>query len=306
MMPTLRHSSAAHSPKGVNGPIIAWQDGTRTMAVKLLMKQNQLEFRVIKAISCVVVGCMLLLSSGCVDISGRPADPVQSAVVTSSPIKYEFAGHAFGMRGFLGVFSLGIDGLANHLNRHHIVQAAAIADHSKGQFQRILLRDYRHNLLHGPLILYGHSWGADDQIRVARALGRHGITVQLLLLIDPVTPPVIPPNVQRCIDIYKSHPNSDWLPIWRGVPAKEKDVYRTKLTDINLRYANVGFPTKKLTHATIIDSPGVQKMMLHAILDACLRWQTRHSQINMASKPTGSPRGRLLYKMAKVSHNSSP
>ena len=270
------------------------------MTVKLLMKQNQSTFRVINAISLVVVGFMLLISSGCVDLTGRPADPVQSAVVTSHRIKYEFEGHAFGMRGFLGVFSLGIDGLANHLNRHHIIQAAAIADHSKGQFQRILLRDYRKHLMHGPLILYGHSWGADDQIRVARALGRHGISVQLLLLIDPVTPPRIPPNVQRCIDIYKSHPDTDWIPIWRGVPVKEKDVYRTKLTNINLRYANVGFPTKNLTHATIIDSPGVQKMMLHAILDACQRWQTRHPRINIAI------RGRRQDKMAKVPHNSSP
>ena len=99
---------------------------------------------------------------------------------------------------------------------------------------------------------------------------------------------------------YKCRFFHDWIPIWRGVPVKEKDVYRTKLTNINLRYANVGFPTKKLTHATIIDSPGVQKMMLHAILDACQRWQTRHPRINIAI------RGRRQDKMAKVPHNSSP
>ncbi len=266
------------------------------------MEQNDSKFPLTKMISIIVAGFILLISSGCVDISGRPADPVQSAVVTNNRTPYEFEGHAFGMRGFLGVFSLGIDGLANHLNRHHIIQAAAIADHSKGQFQRILLRDYRKHLMHGPLILYGHSWGADDQIRVARALGRHGITVQLLVLVDPVTPPRIPPNVRRCLDIYKSHPDTDWLPIWRGVPATVKDIYRTRLTNINLRFADVGFPTKKLTHATIIDSPGVQKMMLHAILDACQRWQARHPRINMASKP----KERLLYKTAKVSDNPSP
>ncbi len=242
----------------------------------------------------------MVFAGGCVDLTGRPADPVQSAVVTSTQAVYEYEGHAFGMRGFLGVFSLGIDGLATYLNTHHIIEAAAIADHSKGQFQRILLRDYRQHLLRGPLILYGHSWGADDQIRVARALGRHGINVQLLLLIDPVTPDRIPPNVERCIDIYKSHPDTDWMPIWRGVPAKARDVSRTRLTNINLRFADVGFPTKKLTHATIIDSPGVQKMMLHAILNACHRWQLRHPRLNMAVQP------RTQDKVLKMSDNPSP
>ena len=270
------------------------------MMVKLIMKSKVWNASNKYLIALAFVGVMVIVNPGCVDLTGRPADPVQSAVLTGDQSAYQYPGHAFGMRGFLGVFSLGIDGLASHLNGAHIIQAAAIADHSKGQFQRILLRDYRRHLMHGPLILYGHSWGADDQIRVARALGHRGIKVQLLLLIDPVTPPLIPPNVERCMDIYKSHPDWDWLPIWRGVPAKVKNVYSTRLTDINLRYAKVNFPTKKLTHATIIDSPGVQKMMLHAILDACQRWQTRHTRINMAI------RGQTQDKTTKVSDNPSP
>jgi hypothetical protein len=264
------------------------------------MKHNDLENYLKASMGTALILLILTVSAGCVDLTGRPADPVQSAVVTRPTVTYEYEGHAFGMRGFLGVFSLGIDGLAHQLNAQHIIQAAAIADHSKGQFQRILLRDYRKGLMHGPLILYGHSWGADDQIRIARALGHHGIKVQLLLLIDPVTPPRIPSNVQRCIDIYKSHPDSDWLPIWRGVPVKAKDMYRTKLTDINLRYALVNFPTRKLTHATIIDSPGVQKMMLHAILNACRRWQARHASRNLAVQ------NRTQDKTAKLLDNPSP
>ncbi len=270
------------------------------MLTKLMMKHDACKSRMKVTVGTMLIGLTLACNAGCVDLTGRPADPVQSAVVNNDSTAYQYEGHAFGMRGFLGVFSLGIDGLANHLNTAHIIQAAAIADHSKWQFRRILLRDYRKGLMHGPLILYGHSWGGDDQIRIARALGRHGIKVQLLLLIDPVTPPRIPPNVERCIDIYKSHPDSDWLPIWRGVPVKVKDIYRTRLTDINLRYALVDFPTKNLTHATIIDSPGVQKMMLHAIINACRRWQSRHPRKNLVIL------SRTQDKTAKVLDNLSP
>lgn len=270
------------------------------MAVKLLMKQNGPKMRLTGPITWAFVGLLSMVSSGCVDLTGRPADPVQSAVVTSDRADFQYEGHAFGMRGFLGVFSLGIDGLANRLNHGHIIQAAAIADHSKGQFQP----HYPAGLPQTPDArpadpVWPFLGGGRSDTRCL-PLGRHGIKVQLLLLIDPVTPPRVPANVERCIDIYKSHPDSDWLPIWRGVPAKAKDIYRTRLTDINLRYAAVDFPTKKLTHATIIDSPGVQKMMLHAILDACRRWQSRHPKVNMAN------RRQTQDKMTKVSDNPSP
>lgn len=217
---------------------------------------------------------LLLGLGGCVDLTNQPPDPVPQTFAPATDRAYQFPGHLYAMRGFLGIFSTGMDTLCRTLNKNRTVLSAALADEAADYYRKQLLAAFRHGDLTGPLILVGHSYGADDQIRTARYLGRHGIEVTLLLLIDPVTPPPIPANVQRCVDIYKSHPLTDWLPFLRGVPADAADPELTRLTNINLRYAKVGFNTGPVNHINISAIPGVQKMMLHFILDSLRRWQS--------------------------------
>ncbi len=214
---------------------------------------------------------------GCVDLTGLPEDPVAGTISASHAAKYKYPGHVYAMRGFLGIFSTGMDTLAFTLSKEHLVEAAPVADEARGPLKDFLLKaEAEHRLNDGPLILVGHSWGADDQVRIARSLGHHGIKVDLLLLIDPVTPPHIPVNVVRCIDIYKSHPLTDWFPAWRGVPVTAVNPALTKLTNINLRTTPENFDTQDINHVYITASRGVQRMMRHAIYRACKRWEAEH------------------------------
>ncbi|MGC8551938.1 MAG: hypothetical protein ACP5O7_03635 [Phycisphaerae bacterium] len=229
-----------------------------------------------------------MASTGCIDLSGQPNDPVMRTVRIGVEHHYEYEGHLYAMRGFLGIFSTGMDTLTQNLDAAHIVDSAAVADEARYSLRSFLEFEYKAGRLQGPLILVGHSWGADDQIRIARALGRRGIKVALLLLCDPVTPPLIPPNVERCIVIYKSHPLTDWFPMWRGVSAEAQDPTVTRLTNINLATANVGFNTSGINHVSISASPGVQNMMVNDIMHAL---QRAHA-FNIAgpySKPTMPP-----------------
>lgn len=216
----------------------------------------------------------VLLLSGCVDLTNQPNDPVARTFPPATEKAYLYPGHLYAMRGFLGIFSTGMDTLCRTLNTHHLLLSAAVADEAAHSYRKRLLKAYKAGDLTGPLILVGHSYGADDQIRTARYLGRHKIEVTLLLLLDPVTPPAIPANVQRCVDIYKSHPLTDWLPFLRGVPAHAADPELTRLTNINLRYAKVGFNTGPVNHMNISAVPGVQKMMLHYIKRSLQRWES--------------------------------
>ncbi len=218
---------------------------------------------------------IIMFVAGCIDLTGRPSDPAQTAITADSSVQFQFQGHVFLMRGFLGIFSLGIDTMADYLNAHHIVRAAALDYYRRPQFVNTLVADSDRGILKGPLILCGHSWGADEQIRAARALGAHGVKVQLLLLIDPITPPLIPPNVERCVDIYKSWGWTGWPLCW-GASVQVQNADRTQLTDTDLRYARVGFATGNLVHQTIVNCPGVQKLMRHYIRTACRSWQKRH------------------------------
>ncbi|CAN5254142.1 hypothetical protein BH11PSE4_BH11PSE4_28060 [soil metagenome] len=109
-------------------------------------------------------------------------------------------GHVYLMRGVLNVFSLGLDQLAARL------QAAGVAASVQNYLGwRGLANDitasYRAGN-HDPIILIGHSAGADATIDVARKLQGNGIPVALIVNFDPVSPDPVPPNVKQIINYY--------------------------------------------------------------------------------------------------------
>ena len=253
------------------------------------MKQFFRMRRGIRAAVLLGMTVFILTASGCIDLTGLPNDPVAQTVKPGNAHLYKYPGHLYAMRGFLGIFSTGMDLLANKLNSRHIVASAAVADEARYPLRKFLIRQTIAGRLTGPLILVGHSWGADDQVRIARALGRAGIKVNLLLLIDPVTPPPVPANVIRCVDIYKSHPLTDWIPVWRGVADDARNPAVTDLTVINLRTAKVDFDTSVVNHINISAVPGVQKMMMHYILDTLRRATVRPSRAGATTFPRSVP-----------------
>ncbi len=228
--------------------------------------------------------------AGCVDLTGLPADPLAAHGALRVTVSDRYPGHVYCMRGFLGIFSTGMDTFSQTLNRRHIISAAALADEARMQFEHHLLSAEKQRLLHGPLILIGHSYGADDQIRVARYLGHHGYKVMLLVLLDPVTPPRIPSNVRQCFVIYKSHPLTDWLPFLRGVPAKAANPRMTHVTNVNVRDMPVPFHQAGINHINISADHGVQTLMLSVVLRALRDWKLRHNFPVKATTLRNNPR----------------
>ena len=57
-----------------------------------------------------------------------------------------------------------------------------------GRWKDWIIAKKKDGEINEPLVLLWHSYGADDQIRVAQQLQKVGITVDLLIVIDPVTP----------------------------------------------------------------------------------------------------------------------
>ena len=160
---------------------------------------------------------------------------------TMTPVEMEQrprAGHVYCMRGWLGIFSTGMDVMAVEIDKE--VTSVSVADEEWRRLKGFLINEKKAGKLNEPLVLVGHSWGADDQIRVAEELKDAGITVDLLITLDPVTPPEIPSNVKQCVNIYKSHPVTDGVPFWRGVPIDPAST-KVPLTNIDLREAKLGF-----------------------------------------------------------------
>src|SRR6185436_4780417 len=85
------------------------------------------------------------------------------------------AGHAYLIRGFIGLFSYGIDRMTEK------VAATGVASHVFQEDQTAVLgktivdkyKATKGN--HEPLVLIGHSLGADDAIIISRMLDKEGI-----------------------------------------------------------------------------------------------------------------------------------
>ena len=110
------------------------------------------------------------------------------------------AGHVYLMRGIFNVFSLGMDQIAYKLQAAGV--AATVANHTSW---RSMADDMIANYRSGnrePIILMGHSAGADATISIARRLEQASVPVALIVNFDPVSPDPVPPNVKSVVNYY--------------------------------------------------------------------------------------------------------
>ena len=128
------------------------------------------------------------------------------------------------LRGWFGVFSTGLDGIADALKANginaevagHLYWETAVAD---------IIRERAEGKVR-PLVLVGHSQGANNVIDMARALRAHNIKVDLLVTLAPFMQNPIPGNVVHAIDYYQS-------PGW-GAPLEPDRGFHGVLQNINM------------------------------------------------------------------------
>ncbi len=104
------------------------------------------------------------------------------------------------LRGALGIFSSGMDGLADELNAAD-VSAVSVAFDDWRDYTATIVKAYRARPF--PVVLVGHSWGANTILLMAYELGKRHIPVALLVFYDITTSARIPRNVQWVIN-YRS------------------------------------------------------------------------------------------------------
>jgi hypothetical protein len=186
------------------------------------------------------------------------------APVSSAPR----AGNAYILRGFIGVFSTGVDKMGEEINKNG-VHASVFQDDQWSELAGSIRKKYRNAPAVEPLVLIGHSYGADDVVRIARKLNDDNIPVDLLLTLDPVTPPNIPPNVRRCVNLYQSNGMWDKLPWLRGVPVQSDKGARTQLANYNLRVDRTDLLEPGLDHFNIEKKQKIHEEVLRQVLASC-------------------------------------
>lgn len=144
------------------------------------------------------------------------------------------AGNVYLLRGWIGVFSTGIDTLTVKLNDQG-VRAHQYQDDQWRSLANRINKEYKGKSGVEPVVLVGHSYGADDVVRIARKLNEENVTVDLLITLDPVTPPNVPKNVKMCVNLYQPNAVMDVMPFLRGIPLTPDSDFNGTLVNANLR-----------------------------------------------------------------------
>jgi hypothetical protein len=125
----------------------------------------------------------------------RPQQPARKSPQAQGPVK------VYLLRGFLNVFSLGMDDLAAKLQADGI--SATVMNHADADFAASRIVTTFNAGDHGPIVLIGHSLGADAIVDLANALARYNIPIALLVLFDGTEAHQIPANVATAINYTK-------------------------------------------------------------------------------------------------------
>jgi pimeloyl-ACP methyl ester carboxylesterase len=180
----------------------------------------------------------------------------------------EHIGNVYLIRGWLGLFSSGMDNLTVKINNNG-VRAHVFQEDQWYELAQKLRDAYRAEPNHEPLVLIGHSWGADDTLRVSRELQKDNIPVDLVITLDPVTPPLIPTNVKRVINIYQSHGLWDTIPAWRGIPLQAESATATNLTNSNVRVDRTDLLEPDTDHGNIEKNVKIHAEIVKDVLELC-------------------------------------
>jgi len=91
-------------------------------------------------------------------------------------------GHVYLLRGLLNIFSLGMDDLAAKIRAQGI--SASVHNHSEWQGLADEIAAKYKARAHGPVVLVGHSLGADAVMFMSEYLGKKGVPVALVVPFD--------------------------------------------------------------------------------------------------------------------------
>jgi hypothetical protein len=155
---------------------------------------------------------------------------------------------AYLMRGFMNIFSLGIDDLGAKIQANGI--ATTVANHADAEiFVNQIAAHYQAGD-RGPIVLIGHSLGADATIEMAQALDRYDIPVALVILFDGMAPHAVPKNVTTAINFTQQFELSPGLG------------FHGAISNVDLR------GVAGIDHLSIDKAPGLQAKALDYVLQA--------------------------------------
>jgi hypothetical protein len=180
--------------------------------------------------------------------------------------------HVYLMRGLMNIFSLGMDQLASAIHQHGIETAVYNHAQADGVVDEIAQR-YRGGD-HGPIILIGHSLGADAVMQMAQSLDRRGVPIALVIPFDGTASFAAPKNVACVLNLTQR----SYAYVHAGAG------FHGKISNVNVS-GRAG-----IDHFTIDKSPQLQARALRSVLQTASGESCRLGDINeREANPTPHP-----------------
>ena len=232
-------------------------------------KNRQFDFLVF--LFLLITMCM----AGCVDLSGGRASAKKPVPKTVQPVTHKslrhqpdkkvvkvsksqpYHGEVHTMLGGLGLFSTGMRTLSDTVVEECNVPAPSDMWYNAGGVTHSIISYYQRHKMHRPIILVGHSLGANEQIKVARNLNKVGIPVDLLVTVDAVSQSIVPPNVKYAMNFYKP----GFVPMFSGLKLKAVNPEQTRIDNFNV----TTIKGIQVNHFTIDKDPVVQAMIMDEV-----------------------------------------
>jgi hypothetical protein len=110
------------------------------------------------------------------------------------------AGHVYLLRGFAGIFSTGLDELSKILNQ----RGYRATVHSYTEYQALAVQAAAEQKSgKGPIVIIGHSFGAEAAISMAEEMKKRGASVALIVSFAPTVRLTTPSNVRQVVNYYQ-------------------------------------------------------------------------------------------------------
>lgn len=195
---------------------------------------------------CLVLGTFALTSLLLLPPGAQSAPRFRSAHQTSGASRP----HVYLMRGFMNIFSLGMDELAAKIQHYGI--SATVYNHTQADgIVSDIVADYRAGD-HGPIILVGHSLGADAVMMMAQSLNQQGVPVALVIPFDGTGSYAAPKNVACVLNL-----------------TQREYAYMRPGAGFHGKLSNVDVSNDAtIDHFTIDKAPRLQAMALSDVLQA--------------------------------------
>lgn len=225
-------------------------------------------------------GCWYSLVPGSYGRVASRADPAMPRV-----------GRVYLIRGWIGWWSTGMDDIECRL-RSLGVDAVVYQELQACTLAKVIANRYRGDPDPEPLVIIGHSNGADVGLTCCRHLDAYGVPVDLLVTVDPSHPhPYVSKNVRRCHNIYARGDFRDFLPPFQYISTahlEADDPTKTVLTQGNIRCGRYDLWETYLDHFNIEERPQIQREVVAKVLETCV-WRTEWDARRTSRAPAATP-----------------